>query len=141
MEFNEIDPYFSLSNDKLIQQRKREEILATRFKIVLLYPNCEFKIHDIIKPNSNIKIAIYRSFPKIFKELKWWEDRDITEMPKYVKSDKYGIMACLIDFTGKEAIIEDNTGSRANFPFESLMPACEFEYLNFIKKQQNVSNK
>src|ERR1700761_7183138 len=75
----------TLSNDKLLQKRKVDELLAPRFKLIAPYPCCEFKKGDIVQPVTTCKQEFYREFNVNFAELKWYQDRDTITMPDFVK--------------------------------------------------------
>lgn len=68
------------------------ELMKTRYKVISNYPNSVFNVGEIVKtvvwPEEYIK-----QFPNIFKPLKWFEDRDIDDMPnrlicRAIKGDK-----------------------------------------------------
>lgn len=81
-----------------------ENLLKPRWKVIANYPNSPYKIGQILNndwheydlpANELFSIAtIYfeaHQYPAIFKKLEWWEERDIEEMPEYVKwtQDKF----------------------------------------------------
>jgi hypothetical protein len=130
------DTDHTLTNERLIQKRKVDELLAPRFKVAVLYPYCSFKLGEIIKPTGNHKIEFYREFKVNLKELKWHEVRLKEEMPDYVKSKKYGIVAKLIGKTviGHFTSIEDHTGSVADMDMRDFAPAAKYEWEDYLSK-------
>jgi len=80
-----------------------EELLKKRRKVISPYPEMErhnIKVGDIITisesamyadktQDGNPVVAIdHEIFPAIFKEIAWWEKRDVSDMPEYVKIDE-----------------------------------------------------
>lgn len=83
-----------------------EELLKPRFEVIAEYPNCNFKIGDILKPIKNatnnwyfiekeyepvLLLEVIEKYSHLFKKLQWFEKRNEEEMPKYLKhtlSDK-----------------------------------------------------
>lgn len=73
-----------------------EELLKPRFKIIADFPDNYFgNVGTVLDrdwakyPNDDeTKKAIWRisEFPHLFQKLKWWEERQESEMPKKVKS-------------------------------------------------------
>lgn len=78
-----------------------EELLKPRWKVIADYPDSPFDVGEIINSNgtveqfervvdytliSNCTIEYPDDYPAIFKKLKWWEEREFNELPKYVKN-------------------------------------------------------
>lgn len=72
--------------------------LKRRFKVIGNYPTSFFDIGDIIQedsedpdlftiPTQPYKDSIFCpwSFPALFEELRWWQERGAENMPKYLK--------------------------------------------------------
>lgn len=71
-----------------------QELLIPRYKVISDYPNGCFKLGEILTEwigntysgdNKYTVISKPDKFPAIFKSLKWWEERNIEELPKYLK--------------------------------------------------------
>jgi hypothetical protein len=82
----------------------KEELLAPRYKIIAPYPGMEaepFHLEQIITltkneinewihipirhiPGSYMREGFFESFPHLFKQLHWAEDRKIEDMPEYL---------------------------------------------------------
>lgn len=67
-----------------------KDLLKRRFKIIADYPSNVHKIGSIIS-NEEVgfidKIKFYEceKHPHLFKELEWYEERKVEDMPKYLK--------------------------------------------------------
>lgn len=60
-----------------------EELLIPRYKVIGDYPDNQMKIGAIFE--SKNMSAYYDRFPCVFMRLGWWEDRDMFELPEYIK--------------------------------------------------------
>jgi hypothetical protein len=71
-------------------------LLIPRFKLIADYPGNSQPIGSVFIENAN---AVYfRKFKSNFKELEWWEDRNVENMPDYIKHN----------FTGEVKYIEEH---------------------------------
>lgn len=75
-----------------------KELLTPRFEIIAEYPRCEFEKGNILNRIKNATNDVYHinehayvggldlieieKYPHLFRKLNWWENRDITDMPK-----------------------------------------------------------
>lgn len=60
-------------------------LLIPRFVLTNSYPECAFSTGRIF-PASDATLAIYyRNYPHLFRELPWFEGRDLADMPKHLK--------------------------------------------------------
>lgn len=88
-----------------------EQLLAPRFKVIADYPGANYKVNEIVtffwsgrftqmlcdKPpmleasgktiTGLATIEWFDRFPAIFQRLQWWEDRQKSDMPDYVRID------------------------------------------------------
>lgn len=140
--FTQFDSNASFSNERVSQQLAIKELLDIRFKVMDIYPYSEFKVGDVIAPKSNLKIEHYKAFPRIFRELKWYEDLVSSKMPDYVKSKNDGMVLKVVDKILKDSIqrkkivtLEDHTGSQCDMFVENYAPAIEYEYSLYVKKK------
>lgn len=65
-----------------------EELLQPRFKVIANFPGSWFDIGEITK--NNFASFDLEDYPNIFKKLKWWEERNIKDLPEYLKQEKDG---------------------------------------------------
>lgn len=148
----------------------KEELLRIRYRVEKNYPNSPFSIGDILMqrtPNS----AVFRKqtdhstgvvaelYPHIFRKLEWHKERDINDMPEYIKiinkecsliygtikeSMGWGVFPDEGNNYGNEGdfftliqITEDTTGYEIGelirMHVKNIMPATEQEYLTYIE--------
>jgi hypothetical protein len=62
-----------------------ENLLTPRFKIIADFPGNTFDINDLITDLNAIQITELEEYPHLFKKLLWFEDRQLNEMPKFLK--------------------------------------------------------
>lgn len=79
---------------------KVEDLLKPRYKVLADWPESQFSSKDspasmisywvgriIIYGEIGVQTQIkYDKYPHLFKKLEWWEDREESEMPEYLKS-------------------------------------------------------
>jgi hypothetical protein len=83
-----------------------EELLRDRIKIIADYPGNKFKVGDILTYSHNflptmtvgvgnqiwrnqegviVSYNKFKDFPHLFQPLPWWSDREISDMPVFIK--------------------------------------------------------
>jgi hypothetical protein len=73
-----------------IKNMTTEELLAPRYKVIADYPDCNFDVGAIFR-DEDFYIGpkqvrhCFSDYPHLFKLLEWYEERDIKDMPEYVK--------------------------------------------------------
>lgn len=124
-----------------------KDLLKRRFKIIADYPSNIHKIGSIIS-NEEVgfidKIKFYEceKHPHLFKELEWYEERKVEDMPNYLKhtlSDGETTYHKIIKWDGLMAYEDEKQGCNLllwskNYNYK---PATEEEFL----KSQSVSTK
>lgn len=83
-----------------------EELMKPRFKVIADYPGSHFGDNQVLNLNYNnreglweytwaehdgmydISEASLKEYPHLFRPLQWWEERDVKDMPEYVKWTK-----------------------------------------------------
>ena len=97
---NEILEKEGKRQNRIIHQKNRtmtpEQLMQPRFKVIADYPdNHRWNVGTILDRDwsrypgdDETKEPIWKisDFPHLFKELEWWEEREVEDMPKYVKS-------------------------------------------------------
>jgi len=70
----------------------KEQLLKPRWKVIADYPGALHNVGDIIQAYENGAAYLVEGdsysmndFPALFKRLKWHEDRELSDMPEYVK--------------------------------------------------------
>ena len=144
-----------------------EELLKPRYKVIAQYPNTPYEISDLVNisddgnlfhaittwvgPDGQLieqqkyyhSIETLQKYPHLFKQLEWWEDRKLEEMPEYVKrvNGQEGVSG-VIPFSMfrkeyepyEDAELEWTCGS---YHISLFVPATEAEYTNYINSKQN----
>jgi len=121
-----------------------EELLKTRIKVLADWPG----VAGIVIPNTIVNvddeftedmfwiggepflIDKIRDYPYLFKELEWWENREINELPDYVKYQNqiYKVKDKFNASVRCEKHPYDNKGLDADWG--SCLPATEKDYLS-----------
>jgi len=127
-----------------------EELMKPRYKVIADYPNSVFDDNQIIclgeMKYGQLSYGIahddgmeyfhaqfFIDYPHLFKRLEWWEERTLEEMPKYVKSERFGV--CQItkyDFETNTIFWDNKPLSLMPF-LQYKIPATEAEYLSQSK--------
>lgn len=122
-----------------------EDLLKPRFKVIADYPNSCLRVGYIIdKPTPILYIQSYANgvsdmetfaqYPHLFKALKWWEDRTIENMPKYVKNEDGAVYKVIGYDTNMVLTVKDYKGIN-HFKAASMhLPSTEEDYIDYIKK-------
>lgn len=128
----------------------KSDLLKPRFKLIADYPGNTQNIDNITTEEATA--SYFRKFTANFKELKWWEERDVKDMPKYVLN-KSAIpnVAIKVDkwtwekLAGTECVIltAHSGDKKHNFNYPYLMPLTEDEFNSFIggEKKKEENNK
>lgn len=150
-----------------------KDLMIPRYECIGDYPCCPFEVGEIIKFAEIYPYSGYSYFlgdqrviapewcdkyPHLFCKLQWWEHRDISEMPEYVRltdesikiSNRHGwdyqifmkvkewimsnsehpILAVISDY-------EQTKGEQLRMIVDHFMPATEQEYTDFITTNSN----
>lgn len=128
--------------------------MRPRFKCIADYPGSDYSVGQIIpltNHHSNEfysrtedddvieQESFYKQYPHIFKRLQWWEDRDISELPEYVKNAADGIVFKVeYNFNGHTPSDVHTWNEEARVPFwhslHHLLPATESDYIQYTSK-------
>jgi len=128
------------------------ELLKPRWKVIADYPGMEshnLKQDDIITrsesamyadttQDGNPVVAINHDFfPAIFCELHWSDDREISDMPDYVKPIKAKMYVFKVKYyTNDKVYFINNNGNTCSQPLDTMLPADESEYNDYINSKQ-----
>lgn len=122
-----------------------EELLQDRVIQLIDYPNQhDYKAGKIYHLGAGWKPKEwFLKYPKVFRLMEWWEERDVKDMPDYVKSistalnTKIGevckVKAYAKDIKKNGVFLEGKSFSRL---IETLEPSTEQDYLNYIQQQE-----
>lgn len=161
---------------------KTKNLLQERYKVISDYPGCGFRIGTILNqeygssafnkwvnelPISNISVYTPEKWPHIFKKLEWWEERELSDFPAYLKVIRngcssigngkifkpisYGIYSNEGRNFGNEGhpfavflILEDSEtydkGEEITMHLKNCFPSTEEEYLSNLEKLQAVQS-
>src|SRR6185503_13287789 len=72
-------------NNNPLVDKKVEDLLKPRYKVIADYPDSEYNVGEIICNMITVQNSEwFDQYPHIFKKLEWWEERKESEMPDYV---------------------------------------------------------
>lgn len=117
----------------MTEKEQIEILLKPRFEVIADYPNSNWSIGEIITDAGEFSTKhIYRKYPHLFREMKWWEKRTEEEMPRYVKLAPKGIPIGFFKVSQWSQWGEENRYIRVdNGNWEDTigyLPATEAEY-------------
>lgn len=126
-----------------------KDLLAPRYKCIADYPNQEFEKGEILYSDggkfyycSDIgRHSISPDYyPAIFQKLEWWENRDVDDMPKYVKRLDDGA----IIKTDKWFLVGGDMRWHTENKFVTMsaktcLPATKEEYNTYLIQQKTKS--
>ena len=140
------------------EEQKVQELLKPRYLLTADFPGCSFEVGTILVPNeegelyskqagyswtvSRVLEKDVKKFKHLFRKLEWWEERNASEMPEYVKNDKEVYKAKWVEGAitenGKQPMRLE-TDSHDLQVIKNVMcffePATSAEYAAYIEKQ------
>jgi hypothetical protein len=113
-----------------MKQEQVDALLKPRFIVIADYPGNTQPMGYIFEG-----IGVYfDKFPSVFKPLQWWEHRELSELPEYVKmvhkNYEYSVQKVSKWDTETGYIITEDWGSYQHLKY--FQPATETDYLNYI---------
>ena len=131
-----------------------EELLQPRWKVIADFPKSSYNIGQILIPFSIKDEGLQKwyiqddydyswirveDYPAIFKKLEWWEERDVQDLPQYIKLNNSGDIYKVIEYNEYFFIIEINKNrTSSHWPLSYLRivtPVTEEEY----KKNKQIN--
>jgi hypothetical protein len=137
-----------------------EELLNPRYKLIADYPGCSFEVGTILEPNhegelfsktagyswtvTRIMMQDAKKFSHLIKILAWWEHREESEMPEYVKPKnpeeyrkQFGEVVLEVDkrTSGLHQFHATNLFQLASMQWSNWLPATHEEYLSYLNSQ------
>lgn len=151
-----------------------------RFIVTNPYPNSPYKVGDMVnKVGDHYHITTFKNrnefgelegievhcheseiekYSNLFRELQWWEHREESEMPEYVKiikdhpdkwnphlgkffkyfpeiSEYHNVIKWETDYSGAYAIINRGKSFSISVHAELIQPATESEYTKYINSK------
>ncbi len=126
----------------MTEQQKVNELMKPRYKVIADYPKSCFTIDEVVHGESifGIEVKNYSEFPAIFRKLEWWEERNIEDMPKYVKYVSDGKVYEAIKYLDRNSLVllmddywKIEIRNELGEPF--WMPATSHDYENYLKSK------
>ena len=128
----------------------KEELLIPRYKMIADFPWSSRDNHNVgdiftddgkspvmNQENTPIRAIDWQRFPHLFKELQWWEERKIEDLPEYIKANVHcdeHFFKVYAYVRASDAVVEFAHGDASVpspwngwYPF----PATEEEYFEF----------
>ena len=139
----------------------KAELLTPRIEVIADYPNSPFSVGDILTERTDLYVypvfadaahnnPVYISqgdaeqHPHLFRQLPWYEKRDIEDMPEYVKTglinQRFSRVQWKPMYNGDNIeswkISEDGTFWKNIWSIPTIQPATQEEYEAYIKTKQ-----
>ena len=118
-----------------------EELLQPRFKVISPYPCSIHKLGDIILTyKSAMSYAVQiddvsekiclEDYPNIFKKLKWFEDREIEDLPEYLKdkNEIYKVYKYDLSYSMFSVKVYEKSGYILTLFLYNVLPSNKEEY-------------
>lgn len=118
----------------------KEQLIAPRYKVIADYPKSLYPVGTIIRADGQSEDLLYcdwegprcRDYPHLFRKLEWWEERVVSEMPKYVKFKSKFVVEVSRYGVGTDSkkmyAVFDYKGKCMARPLKTLLPSDESEY-------------
>lgn len=88
-----------------------KQLLTPRYKVISAYPGMGrdgFKVGSVLEAGRVTDVMYYNEYPHIFKPMKWWEERELKDMPKKVQycdpDPDYSTEMTIIEWSDYETI-------------------------------------
>jgi len=125
-----------------------EELLNPRYKVIGEYPCSTHRLGDIIITNEtgmsyvaqigdvSADVCLF-DYPRLFERLSWWEEREKSEMPIYVKNIFGKLVYKVVRWFDDGMFYYFDDKKKDNIPVfvYNFMPATEEEYLQFANQK------
>lgn len=120
---------------------KVQKLLQPRYEVIADYPSSHNDVGEIISFTDKTYEAYYSQYPHLFRKLSWWEKREESEMPEYLKSAEDKNLCKVVEhFCGlnKQEVwcYFPELNAHHYVRYEHIEPATETDYLTFINKKK-----
>jgi hypothetical protein len=128
----------------------KEQLLRKRFKFKMPYPGSHWDIGEVFELHvdgfsyktklSSVRILdnVIEFYPHIFQPLPWWSDREIEDLPRYIKKNDGRIFLVLhygySESEGELFLVMDDIEIPNYMDYLDPQPATEEEYTAYINK-------
>jgi len=123
------------------------DLLTPRVILIYWYPGSPFNVGEVLTLSGkayrnqfgSVSVDDVKKAQAIFLELEWYEERDINEMPFYLKGDD-GVFQVLEHFKGadKSKVKCFNGTYDTREHYRNLVPATYDDYKNHLEKIKKV---
>ena len=120
----------------------KEQLLKPRWKVIADFPDSDYKVGSIedrdwckyVNSEDETEGIVWKisDCPHLFKELEWWEERTIEDLPDYVKYQKLIYKATDKFLASVSCEKHPSDGIGLNADWGSCLPATEAEYLSSL---------
>lgn len=122
-------------------------LLTPRYMVEADYPNSPYEVGQIIdfsEPaefksgnviGTDLPETFYNKYDNIFTPLNWFENRDIKDLPRYLRR-KDSVIHVEQYYKNDKGVSVLATHSSARYPIEWYTPATEAEYLEYLKSKE-----
>lgn len=128
-----------------------EDLLKPRIQVISPAPLMTCKVGTILVDCFRDKVFVpfsanmetfdlltdHRKYPQIFRELKWHEDRDINDMPQYLKTQAGNSVRKVSMYMPNYGFFRVQFDGGRERSLSKWFPATEEEYLSFINQQKS----
>lgn len=127
------------------------DLMKRRVKVTNPYPDMKYPVGTIIeldretayitKPDGETdmtgsyfitNVLKVEDYPQLFRPLAWWEEREETDMPKYVKTKAGNSVRKVFSIKGDYVSFTEQKYRNC----KHWLPATEEEYEHYIKQKQ-----
>lgn len=125
-----------------------ESLMQPRYKVIADYPACFYQVGRILIPKTKdvnldaynyydcveapSSITVYKPgrYPHLFKKLEWYEEREIADMPEYLKFKNNGKVKKVQKYHLSTGYVVFD-GGRTRRINKDWTPATEQEFLTY----------
>lgn len=132
----------------------KEQLLKPRWKVIADFPDSDYKVGSIedrdwckyVNSEDETDGIVWKisDFPHLFKELNWWEERKIEDLPNYIKIVDENVIAKVeehsigIGFTYKVTDYFTSEHSRRKVYSTNTIPSCEEDFLSALANREGL---
>lgn len=117
-----------------------EQLMKPRYKVIALWPDCDTSIGDIYIHKDGIQSEEnfcndFDPYPHLFKRLEWWEERDIRDMPEYLRIIKTAQIGKVSKWDKKDFCAHVG-GYVWSVSFGAFLPATLADHTSYINSKK-----
>lgn len=118
-----------------------KDLTAKRYLVIADYPGSQMEVGFVVTKENCLPYFFQfniEKYPHLFRELQWWEMREESEMPEYVKWNPESILYKNQTPVYKTKISDkewNEVSKHCNIHLSHLIPATPEEYSEYIKSK------